>query len=212
MGNNPRTAALFPKSCAGTLSPLDCGGPILRSKHQDMSGTPSIRDLARCAVVAQDAALAMLKTHPHLLTAKDSTGETALQYLVVENYLDGVKFLAEQGADVNTQNNLGGTPLMDAAQLNYVDMCRFLVGRGARVNVKDIHSETALFRAAAAGAIVILDLLIEAGADVHARNTLDESILDGALLDEHSLDEALPDKRTKVLGILKKHGFNEENI
>jgi len=212
MGNYPRIAPLFRKSCAGTLSPLDCGGRILRSKQQDMSGTPSVYDLARCAVVEQDAALAMLKAHPDLLTAKTSTGETALQYLVVENYLDGVTFLVGQGADVNTQNDFGGTPLMDAAQLNYVDMCRFLIGRGARVNVKDIESETALFRAAAAGAIVILDLLIEAGADVHARNTLDESILEGPLLDERSIDEALPDKRSKVLGILKKHGFSEENI
>jgi ankyrin repeat protein len=177
-----------------------------------MSGTPPIRDLARYAVADQNAALTMLKKHPELLTAKNSTGETALHYLVVENHLDGVKFLAEQGADVNTQNNFGGTPLMDAAQLNYGDMCRFLVDHEAKVNVKDIHAETALFRAAAAGAIVILDLLIEAGADVHARNTLDESILEGALLDKRSLNETLPDRRSKVLDILKKHGYNQENI
>lgn len=174
----------------------------LDASSRTMSDAPSVYDLARCAMVDREAAQALLQARPDLINAKDSTGETALHYLVVENYLDGVSFLVGHGADVNTQDNFGRTPLMHAAQLNYVSICRFLIGQGARVNVRDIEDETALFRASAAGAIVILDLLIESGADVHTRNSLDESII----------DDALPEKRAEVLRLLKKHGYDAAHI
>lgn len=166
-----------------------------------MGDKSSVYELIKCAASEQDAALSMLKAHPELLSAKTSIGETALHYLVIENHLDGVKFLIEQGADINSRNDSEDTPLMDAARLNYVGMCRFLIQHGANVNVKNIEGETALHRAAAAEALVIIDLLLEAGADVHAKDSLDESMLDATP----------PDKRTEVISILAKHGYINES-
>lgn len=91
-----------------------------------MNEKPSAYELVKCAASEQDAALFMLNAHPELLNAKTSIGETALHYLAVENQLAGVKFLVQQGADINSQNDFGDTPLMDAARLNHVGDVSFL--------------------------------------------------------------------------------------
>jgi uncharacterized protein len=169
-----------------------------------MSEAPSVYDFIRCA--DQGVALSMLKAHPDLVRAKASNGETALHHHVIENRFDAVRFLIQQGADVNSQSDSGDSPLMDAAGLNYVGMCSFLIRQGANVHMRNIESETALHRAARAGAVVIVGMLLEAGADIHARDSLGESILDVAF------DPAWPDIRTKLVRFLAQGGYDEASI
>ena len=49
--------------------------------------------------------------------------------------MDFVKFLIENGAQVNVQSQLGFTPLYMAAQEHFVDMVDYLIAQGADPNI-----------------------------------------------------------------------------
>ena len=61
---------------------------------------------------------------------------------------DTVRFLVEQGADVNVKGSQGGTPLMAEVDIGSLDMLQYLLAHGADVNAKDNDGNTA-FRAVA---------------------------------------------------------------
>ena len=62
-------------------------------------------------------------------------GNTALHIAVLANKMDFVKFLIENGAQVNVQSQLGFTPLYMAAQEHFVDMVDYLIAQGADPNI-----------------------------------------------------------------------------
>lgn len=106
-------------------------------------------------------AAAFLTEYPTILNAKNSIGETALHYLVVENAMNPVRYLLELGADINTINDSGETPLFNAAQLGYLEMCFFLLEQGANQQITDSQGNTALSFAAEYGKLSIVELLLE---------------------------------------------------
>jgi ankyrin repeat protein len=111
----------------------------------------------------------LLRCHPELLEARTAyTGETALQYLVIENCLTAVKFLVRLGADVNTRDCSGETPVLHAARLGHMEMVRFLLTQGADPDLQEISGGTPLHMVAkepSETAREIAGMLIEAGAD-----------------------------------------------
>lgn len=78
-----------------------------------------------------------------------------------------VKFLTEQGADINQETPLG-TPLMNAVSnaWNY-DIVEYLLQAGADVNQRDRYGRTALFYASANNCNKIVTKLLAAGADIN---------------------------------------------
>jgi hypothetical protein len=78
------------------------------------------------------AAARMIEADPSVLKARNGLGETALQFLVVEDRLEAVRFLAERGADVNTRNRFGATPLSDALKGGLPEMVDLLRSLGAK--------------------------------------------------------------------------------
>ncbi len=89
-----------------------------------------LRDVA--AAGDYEAAGQMIEQDPTIVAAKNSIGETALHFLVVENYLEAVEFLAGHGSDVNSRNDFGQSALYEAAQLGYLEMIDLLLRLGAR--------------------------------------------------------------------------------
>jgi ankyrin repeat protein len=63
----------------------------------------------------QERAAELLAAHPDLIIARWLHGETVLHFLAVEGFTEGVKFLAERGADVNALNEFGDSALIDVA-------------------------------------------------------------------------------------------------
>ena len=71
---------------------------------------------------------------PTIVEARNSIGETALHFLVVENALEAVAFLAQHGSQVNTRNAFRNSALSEAVQLGYVEMVELLLPLGARIS------------------------------------------------------------------------------
>lgn len=97
-------------------------------------------------------------------------GETALHRATAHGHSKIVKFLLEQGADVNAPDDVGATALISASYHGYTETVRILLNAGADVNAKDTrHNFTALHEAARKGHLEIVKILVAKGADINIR-------------------------------------------
>ena len=78
-----------------------------------------------------------------------------------------LKFLIEEGADVNRLNAGKQMPLLFAAQGGYCECIDILIKAGADVNIADEKGCTALYYAATNGKNNCVEKLLEVGADVN---------------------------------------------
>jgi len=60
------------------------------------------------------------------------------------NHGEVAKLLLNKGADINAQDEGGGTALMVATQPGYLNEVKILLEKGADVNAKDVNGTTAL--------------------------------------------------------------------
>lgn len=108
-----------------------------------MSDTePSWYELRR-AIFAGDyrAAEGLLRKNPGLLELRNSTGETVLHYLAVENAAEGVAWLHGKGADLDTKNDFGTPVLFEVAQLGYTELFAWFVAQGANLRAVDDYGQ-----------------------------------------------------------------------
>ena len=96
---------------------------------------------------------------------------TALMYASKYNKLAIVKFLVENGAEVNAVDNDKRTALMYASS-NGEDnkIVHYLLSKGADINAKDINGENALMRATSKYQWDIAKFLIEQGININNKN------------------------------------------
>src|SRR5690242_12361935 len=76
----------------------------------------------------------LLAAHPDLINARWIHDETALHFLAIEGFADGVRFLAERGAAVDAINEFGATALLEVASVGDVEMTALLLQLGANPN------------------------------------------------------------------------------
>lgn len=62
------------------------------------------------------------------------TGNTALTYACAGGFIDVVKVLLKEGANIEDHNENGHTPLMEAASAGHVEVARVLLEYGAGIN------------------------------------------------------------------------------
>jgi hypothetical protein len=118
------------------------------------------RELLEACFADPEQAKSLLDRCPDLVHCRDTVGETAFHYVVVEDRIDLAEILLAAGSDVNTQTRFGSTPLMDAVQCGYLDMTRWLIGKGANLETKDSLEETALVKATENDRAPLFDFLI----------------------------------------------------
>ena len=104
------------------------------------------------------------------------TRETA-----VSRYIETMKFLIKQGADVNTQNRNGDTALILAVEGGNMTAIRLLIKKGADVNIQNEVGDTALILAVRRGNMTAVRLLIKKGADVNIQNEVGDTALMSAV-------------------------------
>ena len=83
--------------------------------------------------------------------------------------LVSIKDLVEQGADINSKDELGWTPLYWAASMGQTDVAEFLIGMGANF-IAASENGTPLHQAAQAGTVRLVKLLISKGAVVKTKD------------------------------------------
>jgi ankyrin repeat protein len=106
----------------------------------------------------------LVKANPKAVNARGNDGWTPLMYAALYGNAESVKLLLDGGAQVNTQNDAGGTALMYA--VDDAGKVKLLLEGGADPNVRSGEGRTALMIAAAnAGSFPVVKLLLEKGAD-----------------------------------------------
>lgn len=168
----------------------------------------------------------MLAAHPELIGARWVHGETVLHFLVIESYaqdehllakaavsdpldfdlfpispaaVEGVRFLAELGADVNAPDEFGDRPIISASMLGNHRMAEILLAHGADPNAESQTVGRAFQCAIRSGNPKLVELLLEAGAKPAMSS------------DYETIYEALPDdpkKRAAILAVLDARGIS----
>ena len=79
---------------------------------------------------------------------QDDDGFTGLMYAANHGHLDVLKYLIDNGADINSQDSEFGTfPLKRAVEGGHIDCVQYLIAAGADINLRDKANHTALFAA-----------------------------------------------------------------
>ena len=87
-----------------------------------------------------------------------------------KNAYEAAAVLLNQGADVNTKDNLGRTPLHYAAEKNASATAEMLLKQGADANAKGRYGFTPLHFTAVANASATAEVLLKRGADANAKD------------------------------------------
>lgn len=103
---------------------------------------------------------------------------TALSFYEVPNEL--VRWLVEQGADINAGDNYGRTPLHKHA-ISWCGSTELLIDLGADLEAVDYQNETPLFAAAGSFKPRAVHTLVTKGANVSAKNKMGQTPLEKAL-------------------------------
>lgn len=90
-----------------------------------------IGEFLNAAVEDQRKAGEMLRDHPWLRSATWRLGESLMHFLAVENYPVGVKWMLENGFDVDTVNELGDTAFFEVVKIENYRMAQLLLEYGA---------------------------------------------------------------------------------
>ncbi|KAM9633307.1 protein phosphatase 1 regulatory subunit 12C isoform 1-T1 [Trichechus inunguis] len=147
--------------------------------------------LAACAGGDLDEARLMLRADPGpepdpaapaparaVLDSTNADGISALHQACIDENLEVVRFLVEQGATVNQADNEGWTPLHVAASCGYLDIARYLLSHGANIAAVNSDGDLPLDLAESDAMEGLLKAEIaHRGVDVEAAKRAEEELL-----------------------------------
>ena len=161
---------------------IDKGANILIRTQKEFKSAQNALDFA--AVSGNIPAAKLILAKATSLGVKAEIIRVSLHWAVVANQLEMAKYLLDEGAMVEGNDDLGAfTPLMETSML---EMVQLLVKRGANVNAKNKMDYTPLHKAVfnwmgadpdEKDCEKIMQLLIEKGADVNAQDKNGDSPL-----------------------------------
>ncbi|XP_077169067.1 protein phosphatase 1 regulatory subunit 12C isoform X2 [Paroedura picta] len=128
-------AAPSPTPSPAGASPLPAPGPAGRAVRFDAAA----EFLACCAGAELEAARGMLSADPAAVNGTNADGISALHQACIDENMEVVEFLVENGADVNQADNEGWTPLHVAASCGYIEIAQYLLDHGA--NIAAVNSD-----------------------------------------------------------------------
>ena len=120
-------------------------------------------------------------------------GRTVLIIAADNEHLDIIRYLVEQGADVEKVDDEGNTPLIYASDHGHLEAVQYLLEQGAdRDKTASSDGFTPLHCAAQQGHLEITKLLMAYGADLNMRNNHGELPID--LTDNEEIKQAIRDE------------------
>lgn len=105
----------------------------------------------------------------------DDTGEGALHIMVNKRATNWVRYLLQQGANVDIADKRKSTPLMLATQLGYIEGAEALITYKAKVDAQNRSGETALILAVHRNDRAMVRLLVKNGANPNKRDYTGQS-------------------------------------
>jgi len=159
-----------------------------------------IGEFIDAAVKDQFKAKELLRLYPALKDARWLHNETVMHFLAIEGYTDAVRFLCEQGFDVNVVDEFGDPPLIHVAKLGHSEIARILLEHGADPNATSETDDNALHIAVGMGYTELADMLLKAGARADYVTDTGETVFDVLPYKPH--------KRKAMLEVLERHGVN----
>ncbi|XP_051063573.1 protein phosphatase 1 regulatory subunit 12C isoform X4 [Phodopus roborovskii] len=113
-----------------------------------------------------------------VLDSTNADGISALHQACIDENLEVVRFLVEQGATVNQADNEGWTPLHVAASCGYLDIARYLLSHGANIAAVNSDGDLPLDLAESDAMEGLLKAEIaRRGVDVEAAKRAEEELL-----------------------------------
>ncbi len=158
--------------------------------------------LIRACFESLDEARDLLSREPALVDSLTGLGETPLHFLAVEDQLDAVKLLFEQGASLDTQNRFGDSALAEVASLGHVALLDWMLAQGATLALP-AQNESTLHAAVRGGSAEVVRRLLAAGADATEADSLGRTPLHEAAGD---------DERVGLISILVAAGADIDAV
>ncbi|MBW8349952.1 ankyrin repeat domain-containing protein [Bacillus sp. IITD106] len=121
--------------------------------------------LAGCHVIPKS-----LQSTPQSQEKKVKQVDQQLILSAEQGDTENVLKLLEDGANINSTDELGRTAVVAATYNNQVDTVKALIQKGADINIRDNHLNNVLLYAGAEGLLEIVKLAIDAGADTKLTN------------------------------------------
>jgi ankyrin repeat protein len=154
--------------------------------------TLDVFDIARKGTLEQ--AKNILKVNPNAFKTVNSDGFSPLTLACYRGNNEVVKFLIDNGCDINQESSMG-TPLMAAVVKGNVEGAKLLLQKNADPNNSDKNGTTALMYATSVKNYELVSLLTKANANPDVKDNRGNSALDYAiLLNDDKLIELLKNK------------------
>lgn len=160
-------------------------GALLIAQPVQAQYSPSFQFLKAVKDGDGDALVKLLQDHSTtLVNSQDLTnGESALHLLIRKRNIVWIRYLIQQGANVNIADKRGVTPLVLATQLGYVEAVEELIKARARLDIANDTGETPLIAAVHRRDFTMMRLLLKGGADPDRADSSGRTARDYALLD-----------------------------
>ena len=137
----------------------DCQKADWKKNHKKLC-VKDLFSVARAGDVSKMSAALLAGANANAKTKKPGIGGITL--LIIASglgHVEVVKLLLENGADVNTNNDIGISALMAASSKGFVKVVKLLLEKGADVNAKNDDNLTALSIASVMGFPEVVKLL-----------------------------------------------------
>lgn len=158
--------------------------------------TKNVFDLARSGTLSQITLL--FEENAKIVNAVNDAGYSPLILACYRGNNDVAKFLIDNGADLNYNNDMG-TPLMAAIFKKNNEIASYLIYKKANLNLSDGNGTTALIYAVNFKNYEIVSELVKSDVDVDFKDKKNKSAVDYALqLDDDKLMELLKNKNKKL--------------
>lgn len=116
----------------------------------------------------------------------NSRGENILSIAASNGQLRMVKFLIENGAELDKRDKLQWTPLMWAVHSGKVTVLNYLIKKGAKLDISDKYGWTPLMQSAFMDRPYCAEILLENGAEFESKNVDNDDAISIALQREHN--------------------------
>lgn len=107
----------------------------------------------------------LIESNPQSVSTKDQTGRTPLHWACRGVHFEILKYLVENGADVNATDNNNVAPLLSLVTRSHIEGIGYLLTHKADVNIKSTNNFTPLHYASGSGNLTLVKLLLDHGAD-----------------------------------------------